>query len=576
MRHFKEKPFPRASFSPRHRSAGLTGTIHGPRPLDALYAYRLAFLPNHQAFASGNGAPRKLFLKRWRSRVPLLLLTALTGCIRSDKVAVRPSSDPIRFQVSSEPVSLDPSLIEDGNGLRLIANLMDGLVGYDGGGQLRFRLAESVKTSDDGLRYEFALRPGLTWSDGVPIEAAQFVVALRRALNPTTGSKLAEMLYPIRGARAVAHREIPPTQLGVSAPAPQLLVIELEHALPTFLEVLTLPQAMPLREDILNSHGGKWPLTAPVTGAYQVAAARFEQMLLLEPNRAHWEKTSAHPVVLTIVQDETTAARLFEKGKLDILTRIPALEYDRLRKRGQILSFPMVATYFLAFNVRMAPFTDVQWRRRFSGAIDREGLVRVLGSGEPAAWHWIPRGLEGATDPVRPQKLTEALAHAHAKMGAALPPVGLAFDSGGRNSLVVEKVQHDVRRTLGLRIRLESADWKMHVRRMKEDPLPIYRFGWLAPFLDPISHLRAFTSDNPNNYTGWKNTDYDQLVEKIARLPHGPEREALVRKADRLLTEEEAVVVPLFHYVQDYAVSARVKGMRAAPNSVVRFSELAL
>ncbi len=507
-------------------------------------------------------------------RYGLCLLLLLSACTKKE-TAPQSSSTPIRFQVYSEPVSLDPSRVEDGNGLRLVANLMDGLVGYDGAGQLRFLLAESVKTSEDGLRYEFVLRPGAKWSDGAPIEASQFVTALRRALDPATGSKLADMLYPIRGARAVARREIPLTQLGVRALAPDRLMIELEHPLPIFLEVLTLPQAMPLREDVLAANQGKWPLSAPVTGAYRIAASRFEQMLLLEPNDQYWDVRAPHPVQLTVVQDETTAARLYEQGKIDVLTRIPALEYGRMKQLGKLVSFPMIATYFLAFDVRKPPFDQVAWRRKVSAAIDREGVTQALGSGEPPAWSWIPRGLEGAiTDRELPPLLKAARKNVDLALAAKVPPIGITFDSSGRNSLILEKIQDDLKRVLGLRVSLEPADWKTHVRRMREDTRHLYRFGWLAPFVDPISHLRTFTSDNPNNYTGWKNAAYDALVEKIVRTPRGPAREALIRQADLKLVEEEAVVVPIYHYVQDYAVSNRVTGFRAAPNSVIRFAEL--
>jgi oligopeptide transport system substrate-binding protein len=237
----------------------------------------------------------------------------------------------------------------------------------------------------------------------------------------------------------------------------------------------------------------------------------------------------------------------------------------------------MIATYFVAFDTRTPPFNDVKWRRRFSAAVDRQGIIQALGSNEFPALSWIPRGLEGALETTNlPPLLLTAKKESTPQSGAKIPPVTLTYDSSGRNSLIVEKIQNDVQRTTGLRIILEPADWKTHVRRMREDPRHIYRFGWLAPFVDPISHLRAFTSDNPNNYTGWKDSTYDALVEKIARTPRGPAREALIRQADRRLVEEEAVVVPIYHYVQDYGVSQRIKGFRAAPNGVIRFAEMSL
>ncbi|MGZ3707558.1 MAG: hypothetical protein ACXWPM_01815, partial [Bdellovibrionota bacterium] len=152
--------------------------------------------------------------------------------------------------------------------------------------------------------------------------------------------------------------------------------------------------------------------------------------------------------------------------------------------------------------------------------------------------------------------------------------IAASFDSSARNSLIMEKIQSDLRGALGLRMSLSNLDWKTYIRTMQTDPTPIYRFGWLAPFSDPISHLEAFMSGNPNNSSGFSNARYDTLVRKVAATESGPERLKLIREADRILVEEEAAVVPIYHYVQNHAVSKRVKGFRVSPFGVIRFDDL--
>lgn len=55
-----------------------------------------------------------------------LILSLVTGCVRKsgEKMSGR-----LTLDFNSEPVTLDPSRVEDGLGIRLIANLMDGLMG---------------------------------------------------------------------------------------------------------------------------------------------------------------------------------------------------------------------------------------------------------------------------------------------------------------------------------------------------------------------------------------------------------------------------------------------------------------
>ena len=55
-------------------------------------------------------------------------------------------------------------------------------------------LAEQWDTSADGLTYTFHLRPGLTWSDGVPFTADDVVFSLQVIFDPHTDSFIAEVL----------------------------------------------------------------------------------------------------------------------------------------------------------------------------------------------------------------------------------------------------------------------------------------------------------------------------------------------------------------------------------------------
>jgi ABC-type oligopeptide transport system substrate-binding subunit len=151
-----------------------------------------------------------------------------------------------------------------------------------------------------------------------------------------------------------------------------------------------------------------------------------------------------------------------------------------------------------------------------------------------------------------------------------------SFDSSSRNALIMEKVQADVKKNLGLELALGNQDWKSHVRSLSTAPAQVFRYGWLAPFADPISFLEVFTTGNPNNYTGWTHTRYDELVREIMRLKPGAERAQKIEQAQRILLDEESIVVPLLHYIQTHAVSPRVEGFRVNPVGVIRFDELTL
>jgi oligopeptide transport system substrate-binding protein len=483
----------------------------------------------------------------------------------------------LRVQLATEPVSLDPALAEDGASLRVINNVMDGLVGYDGEGKLVNRLAASYRVLEGGLKYEFTLREDANWSDGRPVIGDDFVTAFKRSLDPSTSSKLASSLLPIRGAREFRSGRAQAAALGIRADGAKKLIIELERPTPYFIQALTVPPALPLRADVLAENGGTWPPTAPSTGPYRITKYLLDRTILLTKNpRYCCAPVPIKDVELVLVGDDSTAVSLFEQGRLDVLTRIPQLDQKRMRERGLLRVDPFLATYYISFNLSKPPFSNRDWRRAVAATIRRDELVAALATGETPARSWVARGLEGYVEYSDPSSV---FADSLERVRTLAPPRGVinaAFDSGSRNAMIMEKVQADVKRALGLKLSLSNLDWKTFVRTIQVEPPQIFRFGWLAPFDDPFPHLQMFTTGDPNNIPRFSNAEYDALVREIEVMSTGPARVEKIQQAQEILVDREAVVIPLYHYVQATVVSARVKNYRINPFGVIRFEELEL
>ncbi len=75
--------------------------------------------------------------------------------------------------------------------------------------------------------------------------AADFVYSLRRIMDPATGAKYAEVLFPIANAAAINRGEKPVDTLGVSAPDPATVEIRLEEPTPYFLELSPIRRRRP-------------------------------------------------------------------------------------------------------------------------------------------------------------------------------------------------------------------------------------------------------------------------------------------------------------------------------------------
>lgn len=488
-----------------------------------------------------------------------------SGCKRAAS-----TSKSLRVQLTAEPVTLDPSLAEDGISIRILGNTMDGLVGYDARGKVVLRLAERMESAQNGRRLIITLRPDARWSDGVPVRAQDFVTGITRSLDPKTASKLAHFLFPIKNAHAIHRGKMPLTQLGVRAKNERVLEIDLESPRPDFKSALGLSVFLPQREDLIVKSQTRGFIGTPTTGPYEIESRSRAGNLLL---RAIDPKTPIQNVEFVLVTDETTAVSLFDQRQLDLITRVPAFDLPRLKKDGFVRRDPFWATYYLGIRVDQVP--HVEDRRALSNAIDREALVKLIGTEDYPSRRWIPDALFERP----PENLSDAGAASTARAGGKTvncpKPIRLAnsketavleFDANSRNSQIAERIQAEWKLRCGFRVTLQSRDWKTYLSGLGTSRAAFYRMGWLAPYPSPWTHLEVFGSESPNNYTGFKDPAFDTGV--------GTRDLRQLKKWEDWLVFDHAVIIPLFQYAQNHAVQKRVLDFQVNPLGVVRFSEL--
>ena len=268
---------------------------------------------------------------------------------------------------------------------------------------------------------------------------------------------------------------------------------------------------------------------------------------------------------------------LFETGLLDIVGRIPPFDLPRLRAKGVVKSFPQAATYYFSFNARKPPFDTAKARRAISAAVDRAGTVALVDSAHIPATGWLPPSLEGHSQngdflkTLRDEfpKNAEILKGYKAKVIAA-------YSTNVMNGVIMEKLQNDAQKKIGLTLSLTTMDWKSYVSAIRTDTPNLYRYQRGAPFMDPIWHLSSFKSDDPNNPTGWKNAEYDRLVDRISSTPSGAARVKLIAQAEKILVLDEAIVIPVYYPMVSHLVADRVQGFAMDPLSGISFADLTL
>ncbi|MBC7801169.1 MAG: ABC transporter substrate-binding protein, partial [Gemmatimonadaceae bacterium] len=305
--------------------------------------------------------------------------------------------------------TIDPQVNYTGQYWQVFAHVYDGLLAFrkvpgPRGNEIVGDLAEDLPVATDGgLTWVFRLRPGIRFSDGTPVRAADVVASFRRLFRvqgPTAGS----FYGAIAGADACLQAPGDCVLEGVSADE-ATITIRLSRPDPEFAMKLALPHASILPAGSPASDTGTVPL--PGTGPYRIARYDPATGLRLERN-PHFRQWSAdaqpdgYPDTIDYDFGLSDAAEVTAilNGQADWMFDAPPA--DRLgmlgaHHAGQVHLNPAQAMWFVPLNTRTPPFDDVRVRRAFNMAVDRRAAVTLFGGGRmaQAACQVLPPGLPG-------------------------------------------------------------------------------------------------------------------------------------------------------------------------------------
>ncbi|MDH5224665.1 MAG: ABC transporter substrate-binding protein, partial [Actinomycetota bacterium] len=124
----------------------------------------------------------------------------------------------LRVATSFLPDDPDPRSAIAWPNIQLCMQLFDRLVEQWPERTIVPSLAERWEIGDDGLRYLFHLREGLTWSDGVPLTAHDVEFGIKRVLNPAAPGSSVAIYFVLEGGQEHYTGEEPdPAAIGVRA-----------------------------------------------------------------------------------------------------------------------------------------------------------------------------------------------------------------------------------------------------------------------------------------------------------------------------------------------------------------------
>ena len=180
--------------------------------------------------------------------------TAATTAASTDSTASADAASGSGLSVSvvdgsEDSMNLDTAQAGTLAGLSACRHLYEGLYKLDKDGNVVPGQAKDVQVSDDGLTYTFTLRDDITWSDGKPVTAADFVYGFQH-LKDGMGD-YSTLLSMVSNAEAKDDKT---------------LVLTLAYPCAYLPSVLAFPSAYPVRQDVVEAAGDAYA-TRPSTTA---------------------------------------------------------------------------------------------------------------------------------------------------------------------------------------------------------------------------------------------------------------------------------------------------------------------
>ncbi|KRB75066.1 hypothetical protein ASE01_17020 [Nocardioides sp. Root190] len=255
------------------------------------------------------------------------------------------------------------------------AALYDSLIQIDPRtGEPIFRQAESVVPNEDKSAWTITLRPGLTFSDGTPFDAAAVKSWWDHELVPANASPVLSTLESFKNFEVVDD---------------QTMTVDVGYPRAAFYNDLAFTSlGMIPSPTMVSSAGdafGSSPETFAAAGPFVLKEWVQGDHMLLEANENYWNEGKPYldELEFKTSTDPSTNADAIASGSADMAyLPFPDPAQERVVDAGgQHISLPNDQQVIITFNVAKAPFDDERVRQALTLATDPKDISDKAQSG---------------------------------------------------------------------------------------------------------------------------------------------------------------------------------------------------
>ncbi|MEO0691627.1 MAG: ABC transporter substrate-binding protein [Pseudomonadota bacterium] len=270
-------------------------------------------------------------------------------------------AEEIVIVIGSEPTTLDPHAADDGGEKAVNDNVFETLMVRDTEGNLGLGLAAAEPTQVDPTTWEFTLKPGMTFHNGEPLDAAAVAFSVERMIDPDLNSEQLSYFSTMSGAEVIDDVTV---HIKTSGPDP-ILPARMYY-------FMIVPPEASQADDFAEAPVG--------SGPYKFVSWDRGNQIVLEANADYRDGAPAiSQVTYRFIEEPGTRLSTLLAGEVDLVTNLLPEFMGQVPQAASMrgLEHPMVL-----LNADGGITADARVRQALNYAIDKEALASALFEGQ--------------------------------------------------------------------------------------------------------------------------------------------------------------------------------------------------
>jgi oligopeptide transport system substrate-binding protein len=478
-------------------------------------------------------------------------------------------------------------------------------------------IAESYTVSKDAKTFTFKIRKGVFFHDdecfggsGREVTAEDIRFTLEMVCSGFRENKMAYLLVDrIEGAKdfqTLSKKKLDPSGIsGVKVIDDQTIRIKLVKPFIGFDKTLCHINLGILAKEAYEKYGANMKSHPVGSGPF-----RLEKMddkgIVLARNPHYWKKDEfgnqlpfLEKLEMTYVKDKRSELLAFRKKQIDIVFEIPVDDVENIlgslkeaqqgkNVKHRVESKPSLNMNYIGFACESEEFKDVNVRKAFNLAVDREFIVNhvLKGEGWPAVNGFVPpienyhyENVIGFKSDI--PKAKELLSLAGYPNGKGFPVLDFYVNAveGSSKHKMCQGIADELKKNLNVTLNVKLCSIQERSKAIISGKAKIWRSGWIADYPDAENFLSLFYSKNIKdneadvNAFRFKDSNFDQLFEIATTELDENKRNDLFSLCNQIITDK-APVMPIMTDDFMVMINARIRDFKTNSMEILDFSSV--